>query len=180
MTVDRVAMRPSDWRTVMTPFKTILVPIDFSPGSIAAAQRAHELASVFHSHVHLLHVVAPPDIPLSAVEPSWGELWALHRPTRMEALDRLATLVAEQRFDPFTTTGLVRTGRAEQVISMYAGEVKADLIVMGIHGDHAQPVGETVERVLGRTQCAVLAVPAPTLREMYAESTPTALQPVAC
>ena len=39
----------------MTPLRTILVPIDFSPGSIAAAQRAHELAAIFDSHVHLLH-----------------------------------------------------------------------------------------------------------------------------
>ena len=164
----------------MTPFKTILVPIDFSPGSIAAARRANELSAVFRSHVHLLHVVAPPDIPLSAVEPFWGELWALHKPTRMEALDRLATLVAEERFDPFTTTGAVRTGRAEQVIGKYADEVKADLIVMGIHGDHLQPVGEVVERVLGRTHCAVLAIPAPTMSEIYAERAAPELLPLAC
>lgn len=163
----------------MTPFKTILVPIDFSPGSIAAAQRAHELASVFHSHVHLLHVVAPPDIPLSVVQPLWDEPWA-ETPTRMEALDRLATLVAEQRFDPFTTIGLIRTGRAEQVISAYADEVTADLIVMGIHGDHVQPVGKVVERVLGRTHRPVLIIPAPTMKVIYAERAAPELRPLAC
>jgi universal stress protein A len=164
----------------MSAFKTILVPIDFSPGSVAAARRANELAALFDSRVHLLHVVAPPEVPLSAVEPFCGELWDIHKPTRMEALDRLATLVAEQRFDPFTTTGVVRTGGAEQVISAYADEVKADLIVMGIHGDHTQPVGEVVERVLGRTHCAVLAIPAPVMGEMFAELAPTVPLPVAC
>jgi len=164
----------------MTPLRTILVPIDFSPGSIAAAQRAHELAAIFDSHVHLLHVVAPPDIPLAAVEPFWMELWARAKPTRVEALGRLATLVAEERFDPFTTTGLVRTGRAEQVISEYADEAKADLIVMGVHGDHAQPVGQVVERVLGRTHCAVLAIPSSTTEEIFVERTQSALLPVAC
>lgn len=164
----------------MTPFRTILVPIDFSPGSIAAAHRAHELAAIFHSHVHLLHVVAPPDIPLAAVEPFWMELGALAKSTRMEALDRLATLVAEERFDPFTTRGLVRTGHAEQVISEYADEAKADLIVMGIHGDHAQPVGQVVERVLGQTHCAVLAIPPSTTGVTSVERTQSALLPVAC
>ena len=156
----------------MCLFKTILVPIDFSPGAVAAAERARELATLFESHVHLLHVVAPPDVPVSAVAPLWGELWALHKPTRDDALDRLATLVARQGFDPFTTTGVVCTGRAEQVISEYAEEINADLIVMGVHGDRIQPVGEVVERVLGRTNRAVLAIPAPAMEEIELERTP--------
>lgn len=164
----------------MSPFKTILVPIDFSPGSIAAAHRAHELAPLFDSHVHLLHVVAPPDVPLAAVEPFWGELWSLHKPAREEAVDRLATLVAQEGFDPFTTTGLVRSGRAEEVISAYADAINADLIVMGVHGDHTQPVGRVVEHVLGRTHRAVLAIPTPVVGEVYAEIAAPAPLPVAC
>lgn len=164
----------------MSPFKTILVPIDFSPGSIAAAHHAHELAALFDSHVQLLHVVAPPEIPLAAVEPFWGELWSLHKPAREAAVDRLAALVAQERFDPFTTTGVVCSGHAEQVISTYADEINADLIVMGVHGDHTQPVGEVVEHVLGRTDRAVLAIPAPVMGEGYAELATAAPLPVAC
>lgn len=163
----------------MTPFKTILVPIDFSAGSVLAAQRAHELAALFDSHVHLLHVVPPADVPLSAVKPFWGELWALDAPAREQAVDQLATLVARERFDPFRTTGLVCSGCAEQVISAYADDIDADLIVMGVHGDHTQPVGKVVERVLGRTHRAVLAIPAPAMDESNAECTLRAM-PRAC
>ena len=166
---------------VISPFKKILVPIDFSPGSIAAAHRAHELATLFGSHVYLLHVVAPPDITLPAVEPFSGDLlWTLHKPTREEAIDRLATLVAQERFDPFTTTGIVCSGHAEQAISANADEIDADLIVMGVHGDHTQPVGKVMEHVLGRTDRAVLAIPAPVMGEAYAELAAAAPLPVAC
>jgi nucleotide-binding universal stress UspA family protein len=81
---------------------------------------------------------------------------------RLEALDRLATLIVSQHMDPFATTGLVRTGAAEEVISDYAEEIHADLIVMGLHGDHFIPqlrVGQVVERVLGKVHCPVLTIP---------------------
>lgn len=143
----------------MTSVRTILVPIDFSPGSVAAARHAHDLAAVFGSHMHLLHVASPPDVPLCAVEPFFGELRAFHEPVRRQALDRLATLMARERFDPFSTTGLVRTGLPEQVIGKYADEIHADLIVMGTHGDHSQPVGEVVERVIGEVECPVMTIP---------------------
>jgi nucleotide-binding universal stress UspA family protein len=144
----------------MKNLRTILVPVDFSPGSVAAAEHARELAAIFDSHVHLLHVVPAPDVPVCAVEPHWGKLRTLHQPTRVRALDRLATMIARVEFDPFTTTGLVRTGRADCVISEYAAEIGAGLIVMGTHGDHAQPVGDVLERVIGEVVCPVLAIPA--------------------
>jgi nucleotide-binding universal stress UspA family protein len=164
----------------MSPFKTILVPIDFSPGSLAATERAHELAALFGSHVHLLHVVAPQEMRCSPASPFGGEQSSGHEPGSVDALDQLATLVAQHRFDPFTTTGLVRTGRAEHVIGEYADEINADLIVMGVHGDHMQPVGRVVERVLGRTNRAVLAIPAPEMEELCLERLFPSPRCVAC
>ncbi len=43
--------------------RTILVPVDFSEGALAAVRHARELADVFHSDVHLLHVMATADAP---------------------------------------------------------------------------------------------------------------------
>jgi nucleotide-binding universal stress UspA family protein len=135
------------------------VPIDFSPGSFAAAERARDLAAVFHSGVHLLHVAPPPNVPLCAVGPYWGELQALQEPVSRQALNRLATLSIALEFYPVQTTGVVRFGRADVVIGEYAEQIQADLIVMGIHGDHTVPVGDVIEHVLGHTRRAVLAVP---------------------
>ena len=39
----------------MPPFKTILVPVDFSSDSAEALDRAIELAKQFESKVHLMH-----------------------------------------------------------------------------------------------------------------------------
>jgi nucleotide-binding universal stress UspA family protein len=146
----------------MTNVRTILVPIDFSEGSLAAARHARELADVFHSHVHLLHVASNPDAPRWALELFATQLRPVNEQHRLEALDQLATVIVSQRLDPFRTTGLVRTGCAEEIIAEYADEIRADLIVMGLHGDRRKPtlrVGEVVERVLGSVRCPVLTIP---------------------
>jgi nucleotide-binding universal stress UspA family protein len=141
----------------MTRLRSILVPIDFSPGSLSAAAYARDLAEMSHSHVHLLHVAQPPDV--SAGGPYWHDSQTLQEPVSRRALDRLATLSMALEFYPVRTTGIVRFGRADEVIGEYAEQIQADLIVMGIHGDHTVPVGEVIEHVLGRTRRAVLAVP---------------------
>ena len=146
----------------MTNVRIILVPIDFSEGSLAAVRHARDLAEVFKCHIHLLHVSQATDAPRWAREVFGAQLRPLEEQDRLEALDRLATLIVVEGLDPMRTTGLVRTGCAEDVIAEYAGEVHADLIVMGLHGDRFIPdlrVGRVVERVLGDVHCPVLTVP---------------------
>ena len=146
----------------MTKVQTILVPIDFSEGSLAAVRHARELAEVFRSHVHLLHVASDPDAPRWALELFSTQLQPVNEQHRLAALDQLATVIVSLRLDPFRTTGLVRSGCAEDVIAQYADEINADLIVMGLHGEHVNPasrVGRVVERVLGQVRCPVLTVP---------------------
>jgi nucleotide-binding universal stress UspA family protein len=146
----------------MTNVRTILVPVDFSEGSLAAVRHARDLAQVFRSHVHLLHVAAGPDAPRWALELFAAQLRPAEEERRVKALEQLATLIVVQQLNPLRTTGLVRTGCAEAVIAQYAEEVHADLIVMGLHGDHRLPnlrVGQVVERVLGRVRCPVLTIP---------------------
>lgn len=52
---------------------------------------------------------------------------------RLSSLRPLAAVVAGQPLDPFRTTGVVRQGDAVEAIAEYAQEMRADLIVMGIH-----------------------------------------------
>jgi nucleotide-binding universal stress UspA family protein len=146
----------------MTNVQTILVPIDFSEGSLAAVKHARDLAALFHSHLHLLHVTAVPVAPRWALELFRAELRPVEEQNRLQAIDRLATLIVSQRLDPFRTTGLVRSGCAEQAIIDYADEIHADIIVMGLHGDHFIPdlrLGQVAERVLGAARCPVLTIP---------------------
>jgi nucleotide-binding universal stress UspA family protein len=161
----------------MTTIRTILVPVDFTPGSLAAVAYARDLAAIFSSRVHLLHVATG--------APSWAaDLFAaharrLHGHDPMQSLDQLATLIASLRFDPCTTTGVVRMGCVDQAIGSYAAEVHADLIVMGTHGSHAAPgegVCRVVERVLSCVHCPVLTIPDPLLEEAICHRGPRPLE----
>lgn len=146
----------------MTNVRTILVPVDFSDGSLAAVRHARELADIFHSHVHLLHVASGPDAPAWAIEFFAAQLRPVEEHRRMQTLDQLATLVVKLRLDPLRTTGLVRTGCAEEAIAQYADELHADLIIMGSHGERFIPqlrIGQVTERVLGLAKCPVITVP---------------------
>jgi nucleotide-binding universal stress UspA family protein len=146
----------------MTNVRTILVPVDFSAGSIAAIRHAHDLALRFNSHLHLLHVTSVPDAPPWAIELFQEQLQPIAEQRRLDAMERLARLIVHLHLDPSRTTALVREGEAGAAIAWYADEIAADLIVMGVHGDRRTvqlPVGHVVEQVLGRVNCPVLAVP---------------------
>lgn len=167
----------------MTTVRTILVPIDFSEGSLAAVRHARELAAIFHSRLHLLHVTRGPDAPRWAMEIFATQLRPVEEQHRIEALDHLATLIVAQQLDPFLTTAIVRSGTAEQVIADYADESQADLIVMGLHGDHLIPgprVGQVVERVLGAVRCPVLTIPEDRRSVVRIEGPHYREEPVAC
>jgi universal stress protein A len=135
--------------------RRILVPVDFSPGSRGAVQYARGIAAQFGSYVHVLHAITPGTS--RPCNPSLAPL-----ASRMRALHHLSALMAAENLDPFHTTGVVRLGPADEVIARYADEIHADLIVMGLHGDHRSSdrgVGDIAARVLDRTECPVLAVP---------------------
>ena len=167
----------------MTNVRTILVPVDFSEGSFAAVRHARELAAVFQSHIHLLHVATGPDAPQWARELFASQLRPVAEQNRIQALDLLATLIVSQQLDPLRSTGLVRSGCAEQVIAEYADEIHADVIVMGLHGDHFIPhlrVGQVVERVLGTVRCPVLTIPEDRLPVARLELPSQTRESVAC
>jgi nucleotide-binding universal stress UspA family protein len=66
---------------------------------------------------------------------------------------------AQQQHWDFSTAHL--QGRASEVIAQYAGETKADLIIMGTHGHSALGniiMGSTVGGVLARCEIPVLLV----------------------
>ena len=143
--------------------RRMLVPVDFTEGSLAALRKARELATMCGSHVHVLHVVPRNDAATPPMDVFGGDLGTVCDATSFGELDRLATLIARERLDPFTTTGVVRRGRAGEQIARYAREIDASLIVMGLHGDAVgmpPSVGQVNETVIGSVRCPVLAIPA--------------------
>ncbi len=112
---------------------TILVPVDFSPGSEAAVEWAQALADAFSARFILLHVV---DTSTSAVIGGPGGVLAPPPPPMLldELRDEARKAVAELASRVPGATTLIREGAPRQEILVAAKDLGADLIVMGTHG----------------------------------------------
>lgn len=139
------------------PKKSVVVPVDFSPASLAAIQTALQLVDQ-PSYVHVVHVTAPPQQYL------YGEFPRSVDPIQWEqhAAEYLTKFVKEQSLGPVTLKVLL--GDAGTRIADYATEVHADLIVISSHGYHGLQrllLGSVAERVLRHAPCEVLVLRRP-------------------
>ncbi len=116
----------------------ILVPVDWVPSPQVAVDAACELATALgceQTELTLLHV-ATDQAEMPAVEAPRQEGWQWHQRTV--------------------------SGEVVESILAEAGKIKADLIVMATQGHDGfldALRGSTTERVLGGSECPVLAVP---------------------
>jgi universal stress protein A len=140
--------------------KSILVPIDFSPLSETALQKAREIATQFGSKLILVHAAEPIVSPveygvvLQDIE-ALNEQWITERKTRLAAIQE--SLVEEGLLCRME----VKLGKAWQVITDLAKRAKCDLIVIGTHGRTGPKhflMGSTAERVVQHAPCSVLVV----------------------
>jgi nucleotide-binding universal stress UspA family protein len=140
----------------------ILCPMDFSPASLQALERALSLAQESAARLTLLHVVElRPEDPLF-VEASLPicEYLADSRNRAIEALEDAVPPGASTWAEIRT---LVRHGSPAAVILEEADAGDADLIVMGSQGRHGIGLalfGSTTQTVVRRAACPVLTTKA--------------------
>ncbi|MEQ9322520.1 MAG: universal stress protein [Polyangiaceae bacterium] len=131
-------------------FKHILLATDFSKSALLAAGAAHDIAKKLGAKVTLMNVVAPGTDGGVALRQGYLEVL---RNERFGDLD--AGVVA------------VESDRASFAICERAGELGADLIVAGRHGEHTlteKLIGSTTERIARYAPCSVF-VAQPTRRD---------------
>lgn len=145
----------------MFTFNTLLVPVDFSPPSLAAAEQAISLASGEEPMVILLHVV---DVGLI-------EFAASHELGERESLSRSMRARAEQQAEELrgrlsgrvNVQAIVCEGVPFVEIVKKAEEFLVDAIIMGrvgVRGSLEKLLfGTTAERVLRGTSRPVLVLP---------------------
>jgi nucleotide-binding universal stress UspA family protein len=156
----------------MKPIHTILCPVDFSPGSSAAADYAVGLARALGARVHLLHV---DPLPILAV-PDGGiivtpEMLARMNEASTKAIEELAAQLGgaggssgeagagAPRPAPIET--FVCEGSPHVEILRRAEKIGADLIVMGTHGRSGFAhllLGSVAEKVVRTAPIPVLTV----------------------
>ncbi len=140
--------------------KNILVPIDFSAYSLAAARIAAAIASKTQGEIHLLHLT---DIPVGWNQQSVEiqQEYPMLEGRLVEAnikIEKFSKQVFLKNCKVFTH---VQGGVAFEQISLFAKRNKANLIVMGVHGageSDAKFIGSTAQRVLRTATCPVLGV----------------------
>lgn len=142
-------------------YGTVLFPTDGSDESLAALDRALDLARTYDATLHALYVVDT-NYPYGDYEGGAIDLAPLTEALREEG-DRTIERV-EDRVDRegVAFVGAIREGSAvHREIIEYAEEVGADLIAMGTHGRRGLDrwlLGSVAERVVRTAGIPVLTV----------------------
>ena len=145
-------------------YSHLLLAVDFEPESEPVVARARSLRDLFGDRLSLLHVVehVPPAVeymPLGfAGEVSSPDDLALEEELMALARRQLDTL-GEQLGVPVADR-LIRVGPTGHTIDEVAGEIAADLILIGSRGRHGLLglFGSTAQTVLRGQACDVLCV----------------------
>jgi nucleotide-binding universal stress UspA family protein len=143
----------------MTLPTNILVPTDFSETADRALDYAIALAAKLGARIHVLHVIGIPalGVPELGVALTSTMIDSLVRDNQA-ALDRL---VDKHRSQATFGETVLRTGDARDTILQAAGEVHADLIVIGTHGRRGISralLGSVAEAIVRTAPCPVLTV----------------------
>ena len=140
--------------------KSVLLGTDFSEHAERACHIACNLARAMGGVVHFLHVVQVAMIP----GPDIGVFLA--GPVMEDASGRARRLLDEQvaRWRDHATVGRteVMVGDPRACLVEVAGEVKADVIIVGTHGRRGlgrMLMGSVAEHVVRTSAVPVLAVP---------------------
>jgi len=146
----------------MPSIKCILCPVDFSEASAHALAYAREIATQFQANIKLLHVIQLPAHPLDTNDLMPLEEFENEYASRFQK--QLDQLVQEQHDKGVEVEAMQTTGLPHDEIIQAAGELQADMIIMGTHGRTGLAhflIGSVAERVVRMSPIPVLTVRAP-------------------
>jgi nucleotide-binding universal stress UspA family protein len=142
----------------MSAFIKILVPIDFSPHSLAAAQYAATISRDLSASVVLAHVVTPIRLFPHGSPVNIPEIASTQRQVAEGELDR----VFRETFGGRSNIEIVVTfGDVHAELLRIAAEKNADLVVMGTRGRRNPGrwfLGSTTESILRSVHAPILTV----------------------
>ncbi len=134
----------------MTPCtKTILCPVDFSPGSEAQLRHCSEMHAG-KAEIIVLHVANPEEGDRETLMKEYLHIFSRYSET-------LSSYHCRLRF-------ALEYGNPSEVITAFAESHDADLIVIGSHGSTGIKrllVGSTAEKVMRRSACPVVVLKLP-------------------
>jgi nucleotide-binding universal stress UspA family protein len=140
----------------------VLVPIDFSTGSLQALDYALALVDP-SGEVYLLHVIDADFVERLSAEGFCDAETAMEK-LRVKAETRLQEIAQEQAASGLRIESMVVIGKPFAEILRVAADLKFSLIAMGIRGQHQGGIeeilfGSTAEKVLRAARIPVMCVP---------------------
>ncbi len=138
--------------------RNILCPVDRSPSSLQAFDRAIAIARWRGARLHLLEVIEPVASPGGSVGP-------MHAGVLTEARAALETdlrqMLVSRRASDVKVQIVMRQGNVVREILAQADDSRADLVVIGSHGRSGVQrlvLGSVAEKVLRLAPCPVLTI----------------------
>ena len=165
----------------MYRIRKVLVPVDFSRGSLKAIGYAMSLASRFEASITLLHVLEiPAGLPADAeIHPEPDKPQSVVQYLRDAALKNLRRVEDELSSAGVAASHILVEGHPHEAILAAVTSADIDQIVMGTHGRTGLKhmfLGSIAERVVRHSPCPVTTVreeesdePSEALRRLYAE-----------
>lgn len=144
-------------RSAAGPYRRVLVAVDFSPPSLAAARLAAALAPEASLHlVHAYEVEFESTLRFAGL----GEetVQGYRNAARERARQEMERFIAELRLPAERITRLVAQGYAPSVLSAAERRIDAELVVLGKHGKSALEellLGSVTLHALQRARCDV-------------------------
>lgn len=144
----------------VTPYKRVLVPVDFSAASLEALAAARGLARTTGAELHLFHSVD--DVAWRYLGYPLETLGQVQTAVTDSANEQLRELAIQEQREGLTVdyTVVVSTRPASAIVT-FAAEQGIDLIVMGTHGRGAMlrmMLGSVAEHVVRTAPCPVMVV----------------------
>jgi nucleotide-binding universal stress UspA family protein len=136
----------------------IMVPVDFSPESMRAADYAINVAQRTRARLILLHAVHLNLTPYGPANPAW-----LRAALCREALEKMEGIMTRAQQADVPAISVIEEGPPVKVISQVAKRWKVDLMVMASHrrGKWARFFGQRIrERVVRGAECPIVVVQA--------------------
>jgi universal stress protein A len=158
--VDTIAY-PTNSEPRSLRIQKILVPMDFSEGSVAALRYAAGLAQRTGASLTLLHVVDSLIAPMEDLEYTYVDSKSLRAAVEKRANEKLSELARKETDPTAHASPLVRRGTTWEQIIETTKSGGADLIVIGSHGYSGLKrvlLGSTAEKVVRHATCPVLVV----------------------
>ncbi len=146
----------------LSPYKRLLVPVDFSPSSVRALDWAQ--AVVGGAEIMLTHIYEVPyESTLCYAGIEEGAYASLRDSARRQAEQAIDALLEKRTLPRFGFYRRIEHGHPAAVLRDLAEEVRPDLILMGKHGKSEVEellLGSVTKHVLFETRCDLLVTTA--------------------